>query len=180
MSDAQDRILPTHVEQTVEAIARLYADHERGATAGQRVVAKTTAIIGRAAALGVLTALIAAWVIWNVVAAHFGRAVDPPPFSWMQIALSVTSIYVTMLILGTQRRDDVIASYREQLSLQLAMLGEQKSAKIIELLEALRHDNPMIDDRVDAEALAMSTPADPHEVLEAIQESTGDQRDLKR
>lgn len=173
MSDPDDRVLPTHIEQTLEAIARLHTDHERGATATQRIVAKTTAVIGRAEALWVVTGLIAAWVAWNTIAAHAGRAVDPPPFSWMQIALAVTSIYVTLLILGTQQRDDVIASHREQLSLQLAMLGEQKSAKIIELLEALRHDSPMITDRVDAEAIAMSTPADPQAVIEAIQESTG-------
>lgn len=50
----------------------------------------------------------------------------------------------------------------------------QKSAKIIALLEELRRDNPMIGNRHDAEAEALSTPADPNSVLEAIKVSRED------
>jgi uncharacterized membrane protein len=75
------------------------------------------------------------------------------------------------LILGTQRRADQLASHREQLTLELAILSEQKSAKIIALLEELRRDHPEVRDRIDPEAHAMSTPADPEAVLEAIQET---------
>ena len=78
---------------------------------------------------------------------------------------------MTVLILTTQRREDEMAGHREQLTLELAILSEQKSAKIIALLEELRRDNPMIRDRHDAEAEALSTPADPNSVLEAIKES---------
>jgi hypothetical protein len=75
------------------------------------------------------------------------------------------------LNLSTQRRDDELASYREQLTLELAILGEQKSAKIIELLEELRRDDPTIRDRIDHDAAAMSAPADPQAVLDAIKDS---------
>jgi hypothetical protein len=44
--------------------------------------------------------------------------------------------------------------------LELAILNDQKSSKIIELLEEFRRDNPMIADRIDSEARAMSTPSD--------------------
>ena len=54
--------------------------------------------------------------------------------------MGLLALYVTVLILTTQRRDDQLASYREQLTLELAILGEQKSAKIISLLEELRRD----------------------------------------
>jgi uncharacterized membrane protein len=69
---------------------------------------------------------------------------------------------MTVLILSTQRRDDELASYREQLTLELAILGEQKSAKVIELLEELRRDDPTIRNRIDHDAAAMSAPADPN------------------
>jgi uncharacterized membrane protein len=64
-----------------------------------------------------------------------------------------------------------LASCREQLTLDLAILGEQKSAKIIELLEELRRDDPTIRNRVDHDAAAMSAPADPQAVLDAIKDS---------
>jgi uncharacterized membrane protein len=64
-----------------------------------------------------------------------------------------------------------VAQLREQLTLELAILSEQKTAKAIQLLEESRRDNPLIRDRVDHEAEAMAQPADPHSVLEAIKET---------
>ncbi len=79
--------------------------------------------------------------------------------------------YVTVLILTTQRREDQLAGYREQLTLELAILSEQKSAKIIALLEEMRRDSPTLRNRVDEEAAAMAIAADPQAVLDAIKDS---------
>jgi len=49
-------------------------------------------------------------------------------------------------------------------------LGEQKTAKVIELLEEFRRDNPLIRNRVDQQAEDMTHPADPQRVLDAIKE----------
>jgi uncharacterized membrane protein len=73
---------------------------------------------------------------------------------------------MTVLILATQRRENELASHHERLTLELAILSEQKAAKIISLLEELRQDHPR--DRVDDEAAAMSEPADPQSVLETF------------
>ncbi len=78
---------------------------------------------------------------------------------------------MTSLILTTQRREDELASLREQLTLELGILSEQKASKIISLLEELRLDNLNIRNRIDLEAAAMSAPADPEAVLEAIKET---------
>jgi uncharacterized membrane protein len=75
---------------------------------------------------------------------------------------------VTVIILTTQRRADSLASLRAQLTLELAILGEQKTAKVIDLLEEHRRDNPLIANRHDPEASDMAKPADPEAVLEAI------------
>ena len=45
------------------------------------------------------------------------------------------------LILATQRRENQLAQLREQLNLELAILSEQKTAKVIQLLEESRRDN---------------------------------------
>ena len=76
-----------------------------------------------------------------------------------------------VLILATQRREDQLAQHREQLILELAILSEQKTTKVIQLLEESRRDNPLIRDRVDQEAEAMAQPADPQSVLDAIRET---------
>ncbi len=131
-----------------------------------------TALVGRPGFVGLLTAIVLVWVAANFGAAWIGwEPLDPPPFAWLGGVVSLTALYMTALILTTQRREDQLAGHREQLTLELAILGEQKSAKIIELLEEMRRDDPSLRNRVDHEAAAMSTPADPQAVLDAIKDS---------
>ncbi len=161
-------ILPAHIQSTVEAIARLHEEHRQGASFLQRIVERVTGLVGRPFFIGLLTGLVLVWMVVALITRW-----DPPPFNWLQGVVGLLALYVTVLILTTQRRDDQLASYREQLTLELAILGEQKAAKIIALLEEMRRDNPNLRNRIDAEAEAMSIPADPQTVLEALKEGTG-------
>jgi uncharacterized membrane protein len=105
----------------------------------------------------------------------FGQLpLDALPFPWLGSLLGLIALYVAILILATQRRADQLAARRDELTLELGILSEKKSAKIIELLEELRHDSPNIKDRIDHEAAAMATPADPRAVLDAIKDTHTD------
>jgi uncharacterized membrane protein len=164
---------PTHVEDTVQEIARLRAEHDRGASPLQRTVERFTATVGSPGFVVVLTILVVSWIGLNCVSLAVGnKPIDPPPFFWMQGAVALAALYMTVFILATQRREDELANRHEQLTLELAMLSEQKAAKIISLLEELREDHPEIQDRVDKEAAAMSSPADSRSILEALKHHT--------
>ena len=76
-----------------------------------------------------------------------------------------------ILIYATQRREDQLSQLREQLTLELTLLSEQKTAKVIQLLEEFRRDIPLLENRVDKQADAMAGSGDPERVLEAIQET---------
>ena len=131
-----------------------------------------TALLGRPRFLAVLTVIVVGWISLNLLAASLGyRPIDPPSFSWLGGAVSLMSLYMVVLILATQQREDQLAHHRELLILELAILSEQKTAKVIELLEEFRRDNPLIRNRVDQEAEAMAQPADPRSVLDAIKET---------
>jgi uncharacterized membrane protein len=168
--------IPDHIQQTIDAIAELHARHLREATRVQRVVEQTVRWVGRPLMIGYLTIAIIGWVAVNLVLNADGRAFDPPPFQILQDIGEVIAIYITVLILMTTQREKEIGEHREQLTLELAMLSEQKSAKIIQLIEESRRDNPMINDRVDSEAAAFSVPADPQAVLDAIKDSHQEMR----
>ena len=119
-----------------------------------------------------LTVLVIGWICLNLLAARVGsRPIDPPPFAGLAGAISVLNLYLVMLILASQRREDQLAERRDQLTLELAILGEQKTAKVIALLEEFRRDNPRTPDRVDPEATAMAQPADPSSLIAAIEET---------
>jgi uncharacterized membrane protein len=84
--------------------------------------------------------------------------------------VSVASFFIVMLILATQRNDDRLAFHREQLILELVVSIEQKTAKVIQLLEEFRRDNPSMRDRIDHEANEMTRPADPSAILGTIRD----------
>jgi uncharacterized membrane protein len=166
-----DTALPAHVEDTIKAIANFHAQHEQQATQIDRLIARLTAMLGRPLFILVLTATVALWVAGNLAIRRLGLTpVDPPPFPWLAGAMGLMAVYMTTLILSTQRRADQLAGYREQLTLQLAILGEQKNAKVIQLMQEMRRDNPMMRNLVDEQAAAMASPADPQMVLDAIKE----------
>jgi len=131
-----------------------------------------TTLLSRPWLIGVITVIVVSWISLNLLAATLGaRPIDPPPFAWLGGAVSLISLYMVVLILATQRREDQLAQRRELLILELAILAEQKTAKVIQLLEESRRDNPLIRNRVDPEAEAMAQPADPKSVLDAITET---------
>lgn len=171
-ADEARTTLPAHVEETVQEIRRLHAAHEAKASPLQRTVERVTKGAGRPASVAFLTILVLAWIGLNLGLIAAGeRPLDNPPFFWLQGAVTLSALYMTVLILTTQRRDDELAGLREQLILELAILSEQKSAKIIALLEELRRDDPHISDREDAHADALATPADPNAVANALKET---------
>src|ERR1700730_8619884 len=98
-------LLPAHIEETIRSIARLHAEHNQNATPLQRVVDRTTAVLGRPRFIGVLTVTAVAWISLNLLAAALGyRPIDPPPFSGLGSAVSLVSLYLVVVILATQQR----------------------------------------------------------------------------
>ena len=86
--------------------------------------------------------------------------------------LTATALVIAVMILASQRRADRFANLRERMTLEATLMTEQKTRKIIELLEELRRDSPDIRDRQDIEAEQMAIKADPHQVLAVIEEVT--------
>lgn len=154
---------------TAGTTAELRAKHKQESSLLQHGVDYLTALVGLPGFVVVLTIAIILWIAGNMLVSSFGLwSIDPPPFVWLQGAISMGALYVATLILSTQRREDKLVGEREQLLLELAILSDKKSSKIIELLQELRRDNPEITDRIDNEARDMSQPSDHHSVMSAI------------
>ena len=92
----------------------------------------------------------------------------------LSAAVSTLGLYLAAMILIAQRHDDELSTRRNQLTLELALLSEQKSAKIIALLEEFRRNDPNQGDHRDELAEALAEPADTHAVLDAIKAAHAD------
>jgi uncharacterized membrane protein len=164
--------LPDHIETAIRDSASLHAEHETSASRLERWIGRITAIIGQPAAVVAILLLVGAWLLTSSALSDLGVVrFDPAPFAWLQLTLAITAVFMTVVILASQRRAQILASRREQLMLQLAFSGDLKVAKVIALLEELRRDDPQIEDRPDREAAAMARTSDPQKVVVAIEEA---------
>src|ERR1039458_9179746 len=89
-------------------------------------------------------------------------------------SLRLATFFTTTVVLITQNRQTRLEARRLNLDLQLNLVTEQKTTKLIHLIEELRHDLPMVHDRHDAVAAAMQTPTDATQVLNALEVHTSD------
>lgn len=155
----------------VHKISNLHAEHYRKATPVQKYLDGVIGKLSHPALLMILSGVIIVWIGGNLTAMSAGLSpFDPPPFQWLQGAATITAVYIAVLILTTQAREDGLTRHRDQLTLELGILSERKITKIIELLEELRRDSPLMENRSDDLAAAMAIPTDPLAVMNAIEE----------
>jgi uncharacterized membrane protein len=114
---------------------------------------------------------VALWMLTNVVLRRFGIAgFDPAPFFWLQGIVGLGALLTATVVLSKQNRLAKLAEQRAHLDLKVTLLTEQKTAKLIDLLEELRRDMPDVRDRHDPEATALQKSMNPDRVLAALDE----------
>jgi uncharacterized membrane protein len=173
---AQQSQLPPHVEETIASIARVHAAQSQETSSLRLRIVVLTRALGRPVFVVAIAVAIVAWIAGNLAVSNAGgHPLDVPPFPWLAGVVSSLGLLMTILVLSTQQRDDEIGEHREKLTLQLAVLADQRLAKIVSLLEDLRRDDPHIADRADSQADAMSVPTDPHAVSKAIRTMDADE-----
>ncbi len=159
----------SHVQKNIGKMAALASKAERQMGQHQRFVERLTARLGHPATLYFTLAFVGLWVAWNTLGGSGGLApFDPPPFEWLQGLIALCALLMTTMVLTTQNRQALHAAQRSHLDLQVNLLGEQKAAKLISLLEELRRDLPNVRNRSDHVADAMSSSVDPEKVLSAL------------
>ena len=154
------------ITHNIESIAAFYQREHQKVTGSQRVAETIGNIISRPIFLGCIVLFVAVWIVANLAMREMNLTVfDPPPFFWLQGMVSLLALLTTTVVLIRQERLAKLEERREHLDLQVNLLTEQKTTKLIHLLEELRRDLPMVRDRHDPESEAMQQPTDPHRVL---------------
>ena len=136
-TDTASSILPVHIEETIQSIAGLNAEHRANATHHQRFVDRITSLLGRASFIAALTTFVVGWVSLNWFAVALGyRALDPPPFAGLAGASSLTSLYLVILILTATAMTFYVKSETADGSLNLIPCFEPR--QVFENLEDQR------------------------------------------
>jgi uncharacterized membrane protein len=162
--------LPRSVTENLGTIAEYYARHEEKVSRPQAFVEKMSVILGSPGYFAVNAGFVICWIAWNLAATTFDLPqLDEPPFFWLQGFVSLNAFIISTTVLIRQNRMSKLAEHNAHLDLQISLLAEEKTSKIIAMLEEIRRDSPTLPDKIDVEADELAQSADTSTVLEAIE-----------
>ncbi len=75
------------------------------------------------------------WVVLNVIPGI--RHIDPFPFTFLTLVVSLEAIFLSTFILISQNHDTKISERRNHLDLQINLLSERENTRMIEMLRAI-------------------------------------------
>ena len=163
--------VPDHISQNIDSILAFYRREEQKISDSQRLLETVGGFMGGPYYLAAVLSFVALWVLANALPELLGhQPLDPPPFFWLQGVVSLGALLTATIVLITQNREAKLEEQRSELELQVNLLTEQKTTKLIRLLEELRRDLPMIKNRHDPEAAALEASTDLKEVLAVLEE----------
>lgn len=165
--------LPSTIDQNIGTIAEYCERHEQRATPAQKAVERVSLFLGSPIYFAANALVIVCWIVWNASAPVFDLSQpDEPPFFWLQGFVSLNAFIISTTVLIRQNRMSKLAERNAHLDLQISLLSDEKTSKIIAMLEELRRESPNLANKHDAEADELAKPADTTTVLEAIDRQT--------
>jgi uncharacterized membrane protein len=163
--------LPPSVSENISKIADFYAQQEQELSFSQSVIEKFSTVLGSPGYVAASMAFVIGWIAFNLASPGLGwRQIDEPPFFWLQGVITLNAFVISTTVLIRQNRMQKLSEHHAHLDLQVNLLTEEKSSKIIALLEQLRDDLPNVSNQADPVAHEMAKPADAQAVLHAIED----------
>jgi len=147
-------------EQNVETVTRLEEAAREQRTPTDRLAEKIASFCGSMTFVWVHVVWFGGWIFLNLIPGI--RHVDPFPFTFLTLIVSLEAIFLSTFILISQNQDSRISERRSHLDLQLNLLSEQENTKMIVMLHAI------------AAKVGADLTQDPH--LEALSEETQPER----
>jgi uncharacterized membrane protein len=178
--DQQQEDLPSSVSENIDTITAFYQRHEERMSLPQTLIEKMSVILGSPGYVAASVVFMVGWIVANLVALELGfEEIDEPPFFWLQGIIAVNAFIISTTVLIRQNRMQKLAQHHARLDLQVNLLTEEKTSKIIAMLEALRRDIPGMPSAIDQEATEMAQPADAEKVLAVIESEEEDMQNKK-
>lgn len=170
-AEAAATVESAQIGQNIAAVHDFYTREEVKRSASQRHAERVGSFVGRPAFLVATLVFVTAWISINLLMPVWGmEPFDPPPLHWLQGLVGLGALLTTTVVLIKQNRVARLGDQRAHLDLKVTLLIEQKTAKLIDLIEELRRDLPNVKDRLDSGAIVMQHAMDPQGVLAALDE----------
>jgi uncharacterized membrane protein len=163
----------TASQSNVVAIAEMEREAAAGRSAGERMGDVIARHAGRLWFISVHGIWFGGWILLNSGRIPGIRPFDPFPYQFLTFVVSLEAIFLSLFILMSQNRASKQADSRSHLDLQINLLAEQESTKMLEMLQELcKHQGLSTAD--DPELELLTSPTQPETLLKELKDNLPD------
>jgi uncharacterized membrane protein len=161
------------VARNVATVAQIEADDRARQTAAEQFSDTIAQVAGTPWFASLHLVWFTVWVVWNSGFVPGWRPIDPFPFSFLTLVVSLEAIFLSIFVLISQNHLTRQSERRAHLDLQINLLAEQESTKTVALLECIaRHLNVPVPEEPSERELA--APTDIHDVVSTLDSALTD------
>lgn len=153
-------------QRNVEAIRRLEKAAKEERTSSDLVAEAIANFCGSMIFVWVHVIWFGIWIFINAMPGI--KHIDPFPFTFLTLVVSLEAIFLSTFILISQNHDTKISERRNHLDLQINLLSEQENTRMIEMLQAIAQKVGADVDQ-DADLQALSEETEPERLLRQIE-----------
>ena len=168
------------MRKNVAAIVSMQRKESEGRTVQDRLAAVITSFSGSMAFVYIHATWFGLWFILNMGLLHipYLTQFDPYPFGLLTVVVSLEAIFLSTFVLIAQNNLSALSERRAELDLQVNLLAEQKTAKVLELLDKIAQELDTMHNKFsytsDPETEALKLSPEPHEVLNVMEQAIKD------
>ena len=138
-------------------------------SAVQRAAAAVVHFCGTATFVWLHLAWFASWVTMNLLAQ---KPLDPYPFTFLTLIVSLEAILMSAFILNSQDQEARLADRLNKLDLQINLLSEQKNTRMLQMLEQIAHHLGLHDLPGDPATSVLEEAMKPERLIEQIERAS--------
>ena len=134
--ESSARATTESAQQNIETISKLEHEEIERRSVGERISEAFTRFMGSLTFVVLHLIGMAIWFSWNLGA--FGlEPFDPFPFGIFTLIVSTEGVILAIFVLISQNRMSRLSNQRAHLNLQISLLAEQETTKILQRLKTI-------------------------------------------
>lgn len=129
--------IPGVAKSNIESIMLLEQEHRQQRSRTDRLGEAVSRLAGSVGFLAANICVFLAWILVNIGLVPGLKPVDPYPFSFLALLVSIEAIILSAFVLMNQSRQTRQEDHWAHLNLQIGMLAEHETTKVLQLLRTI-------------------------------------------
>jgi uncharacterized membrane protein len=160
-------------ETNIEKVVRLEAEQEMRVPPSNRLSEAIAKFAGTNLFVLVHIVFVGGWIILNSV---LSEPFDPYPFVFLGVLLALEAVLLASFVLIRQNRMSQMAEHRAHLDLQINLLAEKETTKVLQLLQRMSREMGIEQSVTDREAKELSKDTEVEDVARDLKENLTEDR----